>query len=810
MIKRFIIVIIFFSSCDSKDNLLIQEIKEWKLLYDDKWINATVPGNNFSDLLDNNIISNPFYGTYEDSVQWISEREWLYKGSFSVSQEFLNKKSIKLIFYGLDSYARVYLNDSLILKNKNMFVQSEVNVKALLKKENILKILFLSPEKIEQQKQQLLGYKLPGGSRVHTRKAAFNYGWDWSPKIISSGIWRKIELIGYSDSKLEKVYIEQVDIKDSIANLNVNIEISANDENQYDIYINEKKHKIQLKEGKQNIVIPYEIHNPKLWFPNGHGEQFLYEITASIKRSNRILDSKKCKIGLRTIDLVLDKDTHGKQFYFKVNDKPVFIKGANYIPQDNLQNRVDQENYKQLLTSVIDANMNMLRVWGGGIYEEDIFYDLCDSLGILVWQDFMFACAMYPSDDDFLTSVKEEAIYNVQRLSNHPSIALWCGNNENSEGWHRWGWQNEFTEIQKKEIWGGYKKVFQQILPEIVNSNSQTPYWETSPKFGRGNPQYQFQGDAHYWGIWHDAEPFENFNTTVPRFMSEFGFQSFPEFSTIAKISESSDWNIDSKTMQIHQKHPRGNALILEYMNREYNLPTKFKYFLYASQILQAEGMRIGLEAHLRNQPYCMGSLYWQLNDCWPAVSWSSIDYYGNWKALHYTAKDVFSPLILSLNKKEDNFIELWSISEVSEYIDTLVLKTFDLQGNELESIEEVKTILPGATLLIDRELKRFSEEIFMVGYLKQKDIQSKTLFFTKKKNLTFLKPEIKISWKQNSLIVTTKKPAFQVYLHGIEGNFSDNFFDLFPGEEKIVTIDKKGIQKNNLLIWSLYDLNKK
>jgi beta-mannosidase len=803
---------VIFSSCKKQEGpILSQEITDWKFEYDGNWYKAEVPGNNFSDLLNHNFISDPFYGTNEDSVRWVSENNWHYKSYFSAPKNTLRNKKQYLVFNGLDTYAKVYLNDFLILVADNMFRKWEVDVKGILKKENELRILFEPVSEKEKEKQTVLGYSLPGGERVFSRKAGFHYGWDWGAKISPTGIWRKVELQSWDDCKINIVYVVQDHLTDSLANLTVGINIESSTEKIITLKAYDKVWKdFKLKKGNNQLSIIIRIPNPELWWPNGYGEQKLYDINISISDENRLLDSQTKKIGLRKIELITEQDSIGESFYFKVNDKPIFMKGANYIPQDNLQNRVTKNHYRNLLNDVIKANMNMLRVWGGGIYEEDIFYDLCDSLGILVWQDFMFACAMYPSDSLFLENVKEEAIQNVKRLRHHSSIALWCGNNENSEGWHRWGWQNTFTEKQKAEIWSGYQKVFQEIFPHIVDIHSQTAYWESSPKFGRGNPKHQFQGDAHYWGVWHDGEPFENFEQKVPRFMSEFGFQSFPQFLTIATFADSLDWNLNSAVMQNHQKHPRGNSLITEYMAREYNVPKGFKKFIYASQILQANGMRIGVESHRRNQPYCMGTLYWQLNDCWPVASWSSRDYFGNWKALHYTAQDVFSPVSLSQKLDDNDMISVWIMTDLIENIqDTLIISIYKLDGEITHKVTEpINKKVEGSALIYAKKIK-VNDNQFIVAELKNKQLKAKSLFATETKNVNFKKPTISYQIEKNTITLQTDIPAFEVYLHGIEGQFSDNFFSLLPGEKKILKFEGIKLSKNKLLIWSLYDLNK-
>jgi beta-mannosidase len=419
----------------------------------------------------------------------------------------------------------------------------------------------------------------------------------------------------------------------------------------------------------------------------------------------------------------------------------------------------------------------------------------------------MFACAMYPSDSSFLHSVEQEAIDNVSRLRNHPSIVLWCGNNENSEGWQRWGWQDAFDDFQKEEIEKGYKALFNDILPTVVNEYSTLPYWESSPKLGRGDPQHQSEGDAHYWGVWHDAEPFEMLEEKVPRFMSEFGFQSFPSLSTIAEFADSTQWALDSEVMRSHQKHPRGNALILEYMQREYNVPSSFEKLIYTSQVLQAEGMRIGLEAHRRSQPYCMGTLYWQLNDCWPVASWSSIDYYGNWKALHYATKEVFAPLALSLSMDKNNVLQVYAMSELAKDIeDTLEILVYDLEGRQLSSKRQAVKIKANTSTYLSSYVD-YSKDQLIMARLINRHITSKELLSSLPKDCKFIQPNVEALWRGDTLILTTDVTAHQLYLHNVKGQFSDNFFTLLPQTEKRIIFSGPESEKNKLLIWSLYDL---
>ena len=454
----FILLALIFFNCQPKTDLPIKfSLNEnWYFKGVDtlKWQKASVPGNVFTDLLSHKIIKNPFIKTNEDSMQWVSKKDWEYKTSFTLTEEILNKENIELKFDGLDSYASIYINDSLIGTTNNAFRTWSINIKKNVKPKNELKVIFKNFDEIETKKEQKNPYKLPEGKRVYTRKAQFQYGWDWGPKINTSGIWKDVSINAWDNYKIENIYIKNNSITDSLANISVYIEDKASniDFVKYYVYVNDVLQPVHPEKPE----IPITIKNPKLWWTHNLGESYLYDIKVVVKKNDVILDSISSKYGIRDIKLINEKDSIGESFYFKLNGNPVYMKGANYIPQNSFQNNVTNQHYIKLISDTVDANMNMLRVWGGGIYENDIFYDLCDEKGILVWQDFMFACAMYPGDSEFLANVKEEAEQQVKRLRNHASIALWCGNNENSEGWKRWGWQANRTSTEKEEIWNDY------------------------------------------------------------------------------------------------------------------------------------------------------------------------------------------------------------------------------------------------------------------------------------------------------------------------------------------------------------------
>ncbi|MFT5214574.1 MAG: beta-mannosidase, partial [Patiriisocius sp.] len=541
------LAILLFFGCNSLEKELpvrIQLNSNWQFKGIDTldWKSATVPGNIFTDLLSHKIIKDPFIKNNEEKVQWVANKSWKYKTTFSLSDAALKKENISINFEGLDTYATIFLNDTLLTQTNNAFKLFHFDIKKLAKKENILEIIFKNTTDKEAIAKNKNSYKLPEGTRIYTRKAQFQYGWDWAPKLNTSGIWKTVSINAWNALKFENIFIKQEEISKEKAKLSVVLVIESLFNKNISLFtkINGEviSSNIQLKKGKHTYTVPVEITNPKLWWTHNLGKPYLYTFNFQLISDGKIKDEKSIKKGIRTIKLITKKDSIGETFYFELNGKPVYMKGANYIPQNSFQNKITNTHYEKLLSDVVDSNMNMLRVWGGGIYESDVFYDLCDKKGILIWQDFMFACAMYPGDIEFLANIREEATQQVKRLRNHASIALWCGNNESSEGWKRWGWQNNRAEKEKNEIWNDYLNVFDTILPNVVAEFSETDYWETSPKYGRGNPKYKTEGDAHDWWVWHDGYPFEHFKNNVPRFMSEFGFQSFPSFETINYLNQ--------------------------------------------------------------------------------------------------------------------------------------------------------------------------------------------------------------------------------------------------------------------------------
>jgi beta-mannosidase len=817
-------ILITFTAClKPKDLPLIVTLDshwEFKQLDSLQWRDASVPGDIYSDLLHYGLIPDPFYGDNENQVQWVAETGWEYRCYFNLPSKFHKRNRIELVFHGLDTYATVYLNGRFLFRAENMFRTWIKDIKAFARPgENVLLIRFDPVDSIEQQKQDELGYELPGGSRVFTRKAGFHYGWDWGPRLVTCGVWRPVELRAWRTAKIQSLYIIQNDLNDDVARLSADFEIeSLKPDQPATLCISDACEEIVLHKGTHTYRVDFEISEPKRWWPRGRGEQHLYRVRGDLVVGRDTIDTVHERIGLRTIKLIQEADSLGRSFYFEVNGSPLFIKGANYVPQDNMQNRVGRTRCEKLIKAAADAHMNMLRVWGGGIYEEDIFYELCDEYGLLVWQDFMFACAMYPGDPDFMSNVAKEAIDNVKRLRNHPSIALWCGNNENSEGWHRWGWQDTLTVEQRSAVWSAYQELFQSLLSSTVDSLvANGIYWETSPKYGRGDPRHQFEGDAHYWGVWHDAEPFEVLEQKIPRFMSEFGFQSLPDLRTIERFTGRAGMRLDSEAMQNHQKHPRGYQLIDEYMKRNYRRPKDFESYIYVAQILQAEGVRKGIEAQRRAKPYCMGTLFWQLNDCWPAISWSSIDYYGHRKALYYAAKRAYRDILISIENEEDA-LNIIAVSD--KFIDTdanihVILMNF--LGNELQSWHKQHIISANSSGRVLRIVKNAIEihdfENSLLYVRAEKNgllLDEATYLFDKAKNLELPRPSFNYQLQriQDGYKITLQTDVFakNVYLRSdVDGFFADNYFDLVPGLEKtLIFRTEELLTKTNLKIMSL------
>ena len=778
---------------------------------------ATIPGTVHTDLYENQLIPDPFYGANEKQLQWIENENWEYESTFSLSEKEISNENIELEFDGLDTYATVYINGKLVLEADNMFRKWIISAKNHLKKgKNHLKIVFLSAVQKGKEEAAKLSFTLPEKERVFVRKAQYQFGWDWGPRFVTAGIWKKVQLKFWNSATIENIKFSQLELNDKKAILEFTTEIYVSKAKTIQLKINEKSETFNLKKGTNTVKMRYEISNPKLWWCNSLGDPNLYPFSIELYQKEKTLDKKKLNIGLRTIELIQENDQHGKSFYFKLNGKSVFMKGANYVPPDSFLPRVPDATYFSLVENAKKANMNMLRVWGGGVYADDEFYNACDSNGILVWQDFMFACAMYPGDEKFVKNVKQEVIDNVNRLQNHPSIALWCGNNENDEGWHNWGWQKQFnySKADSTQIWNDYKKVFHEMIPKTLDSllpKEKNVYWPSSPSIGWGRKESLTQGDSHYWGVWWGKEPFEMYKKKVGRFMSEYGFQGMPNIKTLEKVIAKEDFNFTSEAFKNHQKHPTGFETIKEYMNRDFPVPTSMEKYNYVSQLLQAHGMKIAIEAHRLAKPYCMGSLYWQLNDCWPVTSWSTLDYYGNWKAAHYQVKESFSPILLAVTENADGYSIIGSNDNLEVKEGLVTAKLLDFSGKELWTASKECSLdvekNTNCLQISNADLPKFVKEktVLQIEFTSN---QKKTVahhYFVKPKELQLEKPTIKLKIVGETLIeLKTNTLAKNVYLQAKDAFFEENYFDLIPGIPKIIKTEKP---THETKVLSLFDV---
>jgi beta-mannosidase len=775
------------------------------------WHPARVPGCVHTDLVNNKLIGDPFYRDNEQKLQWIGKTDWEYRTVFNVTPETLKRQHIELVFEGLDTYADVFLNETPLLKADNMFRTWRVDAKGALKAgANTLRIRFRSPINEVLPIMAKMDYQLPAtndqGEKTspHTRKAPYQFGWDWGPRFVTSGIWKPVALEAWDTARINDLHVIQKQVSEDAARLTIEVEIASTSDGSATLIIDNlngrtiaAEQQAKLTPGTNRVALDFVIPKPSLWWPNGLGPHPLYNFRARLLMGGRLSDQALVRTGIRSLELRQRPDQDGKSFEFIINGVPVFAKGGNWIPADSFPTRITREKYRQLLQSVRDTNMNMLRVWGGGIYESDDFYELCDEMGLLVWQDFMFACSMYPGDQEFLDNVRAEAVDNVKRLRNHPSIVIWVGNNEIETAWMHWGWKQNLP----AKLWDDYKKIFHGVLPEVIASyDPSRPYWPSSPSSNlEEDSDSQRMGDVHYWEVWHAAKPFTEYEKQFPRFMSEYGFQSFPQIETVNSYTLPSDHDIQSPIMLAHQRHPRGNQLIREYMLREYPAPKDFESFLYVSQVLQAEGIKVGAEHFRRIRPRNMGSLYWQIDDCWPVASWSSIDYAGRWKALQYYARRFYQDLLVSPHE-ENGQLNFYIVSDRTKATPAqLNISLMDFDGHVLKNLQkQVEVAALGSSSYLSvpvSELLAGKDErgvfLFYELLVDGKPVSGNTRFFQPYKNLSTAKPQISadiIRTRQGFRIsLSSDKFARAVYLSSAvnhDGFFSDNYFDLIPGHK--------------------------
>ncbi len=633
---------------------------------------AHVPGNIFIDLQQNNLIENPLLGIGEEKAQWVSHQDWEYQIKAVKKPLFKANQRIILHLPEMDTYCDVYVNNQLLLRTDNAFIHWKVDVTEQLQAENDFRFVFYSPYKIAAQKLKQISYPIPGDSiRAVTRKPQYEFGWDWGPKLAGCGIRQNPYFEIQGEFAIQEALINHPNRMNEPFSCQVKV---YNPNNQKYILrivdITEPGKSEQLTNAEisseQPKKIDFQLNSKILWNVGADAQNSLRKIRIEIIHDNIVMDYKELITAPRTIELIQEKDKWGTSFYFRLNGNKTFIKGANYIPIRYFHEQATEADYRTLMDRCKAANINMLRVWGGGIYEPDIFYQLCDEYGIMVWQDFMYACSMYPGDEGFLKNATLEAEEHVKRLSHHPCMALWCGNNENSEGWERWGWKIGLSQQNEKKIQKAYNDLFVKILPNTVQNFSHTPYWPSSPLWGRGDARSLVEGDSHYWGVWHDAENFEVLMTKIPRFMSEFGMQSYPSEKVMNEMCTEGTYHPKDPGILVHQKHNRGFSLMHQYMQYWHPMGETLNNEDYGrlTQYVQAEGMTMGIEAQRRHSDKCGGTMFWQLNDVWPSFSWSAMDWHFEPKPFLEQLTYAYGPFLASSewNGKE------WQLYIINEW----------------------------------------------------------------------------------------------------------------------------------------------
>jgi beta-mannosidase len=800
-----------------------------------EWMPATVPGGVHTDLLALDKIPDPFAADHELDVQWVAQSDWEYRRKFKVSTELLKAEKVFLVCDGIDTLAEVFLNGFQIGITQNMFRQYRWEVKDHLRNsENEIVVRFQSPVNFISERnniEPLIGVSqaIPGGP--HLRKAPCQFGWDWGPMLPPVGIWKDIRLEGFDCARIDEIHFRQYHSRDRVkVTADYKIEHWAGGEFSAQMVVTEPESGEVLlsdifvgTEGKVSV----DIAKPKLWWPNGYGKQPLYRTSFILRSGTTIVDQREVRLGLRTVEVNQQPDRWGTSFTFIINGVPIFAKGSNWIPADSFPTRLSDEKLRYLLKSAAVTHQNMLRVWGGGFYEDERFYDLCDEMGILVWQDMIFSCSIYPfGSEDFLENVKQEILQNVRRLRHRASLALWCGNNEMEVGWTSWGWMQRAGSYRDS-----YDRFFHKILPAwIAELDPDRNYWPSSPSSNKPFEDVNGQsiGDAHYWDVWHGRKPFTAYRGQYPRFMSEFGFQSLPPFETVKTYASEADLNMTSYIMEHHQRSGSGNGLMISQMTDSFRMPKDFASLVYLSMVLQAEGIRYGVEHWRRNKDRVSGTLYWQLNDCWPVASWSSLDYFGRWKALHYAAKRFFAPVLLSIEDSGD-LMDIHVTSDLNlPWSGMLQWKLMRINGAVLQSGEETVELSALETRKVlskvfqlspkeKRETVLVSELFSSNGAGKRSPLAMAIATFSPNKHLDLHQPILTMSVKpigrdcEIQLTADSLARFVEISLEGQDVIFSDNYFDLPAGSTKVIRftipqdMDFSSLQER-LKIRSLYD----
>jgi beta-mannosidase len=800
-----------------------------------QWRPASVPGTVQTDLLKAGLIPDPYVGANEAQLQWIGLAAWQYRTTVEADDAMLARDHVELVFDGLDTFAKVSVNGRPLLAADNMFRAWRAPVKGVLHKgKNEVTVEFASPIKTLQPWLLKQPYVLPGAydspfgdepegkqTSTYVRKAPYHYGWDWGPRYVTEGVWRDVRLESWDDLRLADFHVRQDKIDADAAALTAQFDLRADHARRLTLEVAvlgpdgaalaPVRETVEVTPGENHLDLPLRIAAPKLWWPVGYGAPNLYRFSAKVLEDGTVAASAEKKTGLRTVELRRETDAWGKSFAFVVNGVPIFAKGANLIPFDSFAPRATTGQMRDILASARDANMNMLRMWGGGYYETDAFYDMADEMGLMIWQEFMFGGAIPPYDVAFRENTRVEAVQQVVRLRDHPSIVLWCGNNEVQTGWENWpdriAFKDTLSGAEREKIIVGMTTIFGQVLRGAVAQYSPgTPYIAGSPGTDLdGAADQMTDGDRHYWSVWGGA-PVEAYLDTTPRFQSEYGLQSFPEMRTIRSFAGPADLSVTSPVIKAHQKYAKGegNDRLLLYIRRNYGEPKDFESFVYLSQVMQADGIELAA-SHLRShRPQAMGSLYWQLNDVWPGASWSSVDYHGRWKALQFHARRFYAPVAVTALRNHGR-TEASIVSDLTAPFEAgWRLQVMDLDGAVRQTRSGTLTARPlSATpieALDDAALLKGADptRTFAVYEITRggETVSRAIVYFTPAKAMALPDPGL------TAELAPATEGGFTLTLHAarlarsiwidfgdIDAKLSDNAFDLLPGERMVLKV---------------------
>ncbi len=771
-------------------------------------------------------LPDPFVEKNEELYQWMEEHDWELKSRFEVTESMMHENFMMLNFHNVDTYAKVYVNDSLIGETENAFHPYTFNIINLVHVgNNNIKVVFTSPVNYHKEIYKNAKTKLPAPNDVnkiavapYSRKPQYQFGWDWSLRMNTMGFWKPVKIETFSEAKIKSHSVQTISIDENRAEVKLKMNLVS------DVF-GELSWKSELfgdkrfSSGSAAMEWTVEVDNPRLWWPRGQGEQEMYtDVWTLTDGQGNVLDKRNIKFGIRTAQLRQLKDEVGTSYEILVNDRPIFCKGGDYIPQDIFPSRVTDGQISQMVDDMAAANFNMVRVWGGGYYPDEVFYEKCDELGLMVWQDFMFACAMYPGDEAFLANVRKEFDYQIPRISSHPSVVLFNGNNEVDIAWKNWGFQARYLIVGKeaKKIEEDYKRLFQEFLPARVDALSTVPYIHTSPLSNWGKDEYYNHGSQHYWGVWHGKDPIEDFGRKSGRFNAEYGFQSFPQMSTIHTFATKKDWDLESDVMKHHQKSYVGNGMMLKHAKILYGQPKTFEEFVYYSLVTQAKAVGIAIGAHRATAPRCMGTLYWQVNDCWTAPSWSSIDYFGNWKPLHYQAQRDYAEMAVVERIDELNKEKYFLVSTDPNRNEVQIrAKVYNLKGDYLtEKVELTSVLMNNSTeILTFLQSPKFASENFVLQveiWSEEDMLQSRTFSHLPNKYRISQCSTVDYSieyedgqMKSGFIVIETKEYLQNLFITARNNDLriQNNFIDVLPGKVMFSFTSKSAVSKEDILL---------